>query len=66
MDKYFFGGAGLGILETDNSVITPYIGGSWTINDYIEDQLSQFNYNSTSAYALYLPSMAMDGPPELS
>ena len=50
----FFGGAGLGILETDNSVITPYIGGSWTINDYIEDQLSQFNYNSTSAYALLL------------
>jgi len=50
----FFTGAGIGIIETDNSVITPYIGASWTINDYIEENLSAFNYNNTSAYALLL------------
>lgn len=50
----FFTGAGIGIIETDNSVITPYIGASWTVNDYIEENLSGFNYNSTSAYALLL------------
>ena len=50
----FFGGAGLGIIETDDSVITPYVGASWTVNDYIETSLGQFNYNSTSAYALLL------------
>ena len=34
----FYGGAGLGIIETDESVITPYIGASWTANDYIESE----------------------------
>lgn len=50
----FFGGIGLGIIETDDSVITPYLGASWTVNDYIESALESFNYNSTSAYALLL------------
>ncbi|MFL2938110.1 MAG: hypothetical protein ACJZ7A_03325 [Opitutales bacterium] len=50
----FFGGAGLGIIETDDSVITPYVGASWTVNDYTEANLGQFNYNSTTAYALLL------------
>ena len=50
----FFTGAGIGIIESDNSVITPYIGASWTVNDYIEDNLSAFNHNDTSAYALLL------------
>ena len=38
----------------DSSVVTPYIGGSWTINDYAEGKLQTFNYNSTNAYALLL------------
>ena len=50
----FFTGAGIGVIESENSVITPYIGASWTVNDYIEENLSQFNYNNTSAYALLL------------
>lgn len=50
----FFTGAGIGIIEADNSVITPYIGISWSVNDYIEDNLSSFNHNDTSAYALLL------------
>ena len=50
----FYGGAGLGIIETDNSVVTPYVGASWTVNDYAESNLGSFNYNSTSAYALFL------------
>jgi len=50
----FFSGAGLGVFETENAVITPYIGASWTINDYIEGGLDSFNYNSTGAYALLL------------
>jgi hypothetical protein len=50
----FFAGAGLGVIETDSSVITPYIGGSWTINDYIKGELSPFNYNSSGAYALLM------------
>lgn len=50
----FFAGAGLGVIETDSSVITPYVGGSWTINDYIKGELSPFNYNSSGAYALLM------------
>jgi len=50
----FYAGAGLGVVETDSSVITPYVGASWTINDYVEGELSKFNYNSTGAYALLL------------
>ena len=50
----FFAGAGLGVFDAENSVITPYIGASWTINDYIEGGLDKFNYNSTGAYALLL------------
>ena len=30
------------------------IGGSWTTNEYVEGELEQFNYNSTSAYVLLL------------
>ncbi len=50
----FYAGSGLGVIETDSSVITPYAGASWTINDYVEGELSKFNYNSTGAYALLL------------
>jgi hypothetical protein len=50
----FFAGAGLGVIETDSSVITPYVGASWTINDYIQGGLDTLNYNSSGAYALLL------------
>tara|TARA_B110000305_G_C19419721_1_gene630161 strand:+ start:405 stop:1403 length:999 start_codon:yes stop_codon:yes gene_type:complete len=50
----FFAGSGLGVFETGDAVITPYIGASWTINDYIEGGLDAFNYNSAGAYALLL------------
>ena len=50
----FYAGSGLGVIETDSTVITPYVGGSWTINDYVKGELSKFNYNSTGAYILLL------------
>ena len=50
----FYAGSGLGVYDMDSAVITPYIGASWTINDYAEGDLGQFNYNSTNAYALLL------------
>jgi len=50
----FYGGSGLGVYDMDSAVVTPYIGASWTINDYAEGDLGQFNYNSTNAYALLL------------
>ena len=50
----FFAGSGLGAIESDSAVITPYAGASWTINDYVKGDLSKFNYNSTGAYILLL------------
>jgi len=50
----FYGGAGLGVYDMTDYVLTPYIGGSWTLNDYVESGLDTFNYNSTGAYALLL------------
>ena len=50
----FYTGAGLGVFEYSDSVVTPYIGGSWTINEYVESEIDSFNYNSTGAYALLL------------
>ncbi len=50
----FFAGAGLGVFDASDAVITPYVGVSYTINDYIKSNLSSFNYNSTGAYALLL------------
>ena len=52
----FFGGAGLGVFDMDDAIVTPYIGGSYTINDYLETAVQdlELNYNSTNAYALLL------------
>lgn len=50
----FSGGLGLGVFDAGNSVVTPYVGGSWTINDFEEGVLSKFNYNSTNAYIMLL------------
>lgn len=50
----FAGGIGLGVFDAGNSVVTPYVGGSWTTNDFEEGVLSKFNYNSTNAYIMLL------------
>ena len=52
----FYGGAGLGVFDMDSYVLTPYIGGSWSVVDYLKSDplLEAQNYNSTSAYALFL------------
>jgi len=50
----FYGGSGLGVYDMTDYVLTPYVGGSWTLNDYVESGLETFNYNSTGAYALLL------------
>jgi hypothetical protein len=50
----FYSGAGLGVFDLTDSVVTPYIGASWTINEYVKSDLESFNYNSTNAYALLL------------
>tara|TARA_B100002019_G_scaffold32471_1_gene26395 strand:+ start:2784 stop:3782 length:999 start_codon:yes stop_codon:yes gene_type:complete len=50
----FYAGAGLGVFDYSDSVVTPYIGGSWTSNEYVESEIDSFNYNSTGAYALLL------------
>ena len=52
----FFGGAGLGVFDMDNAIVTPYVGGSFSINDFLADKIEPLglNYNSTSAYALLL------------
>lgn len=50
----FFSGAGLGVFDLTDSVVTPYIGASWTTNEYVKSDLEVFNYNSTNAYALLL------------
>ena len=53
----FYAGSGLGVFDAGDAIITPYIGISYTINDYIKSELSQFNYNSTGAYALLLAQL---------
>ena len=54
----FFAGMGLGAHEVGDSVITPYAGASWTVNDFIEGGLDSLNYNSTGAYAMLLAQYA--------
>jgi len=57
----FQGQAKLGVYDLGNSVLTPFIGGAWTMtdftykneNDVIKD-LSDLNFNSTTAYLLFL------------
>jgi hypothetical protein len=50
----FYAGSGLGVFDYADSVVTPYIGASWTSNEYVESEIDSFNYNSTGAYALLL------------
>jgi hypothetical protein len=63
----FYAGAALGVFElADNALIIPYVGMSYTINDYIKSELSSFNYNSTGAYALLLAQFETSPERELS
>jgi len=52
----FYAGAGLGVFDMGNYVLTPYVGGSWMIHDYTKslNALEQENYNRTQSYALLL------------
>ena len=50
----FYGGASLSPIDTDSAVITPVFGGSWTMSDYLNDNLSSLNDYATSAYALLM------------
>jgi len=50
----FFGGASLSPIDTDSAVVTPVFGGSWTMSDYLNDNLSSLNDYATSAYALLM------------
>jgi hypothetical protein len=50
----FFGGASLSPIDTDTSVVTPVFGGSWTMSDYLNENLSSLNDYATSAYALLM------------
>ena len=42
----FFGGVS-SVIESGEGVYTPYLSGSYTINDYLLDDLGDFNYNTT-------------------
>ena len=50
----FFAGAGLGVFDFGDAVVTPYVGGSWSSNEYTETNLQVFDYYSTGAYATLL------------
>jgi hypothetical protein len=57
----FHGMAKLGVYELDSSVLTPFVGGSWSLTDYtykneneaIPD-LGVLNHNTTTSYLLFL------------
>ena len=62
-ENSFYGNAKLNVIELDSSVVTPYIGARWSLTDftYKNDNdssgvtdLSAFNFNSTTAYLLFL------------
>ena len=42
----FFGGVS-SVIESGEGVYTPYLSGSYTINDYLLDDLGDFNYNTS-------------------
>ena len=57
----FQGQAKLGVYDLGNSVLTPFVGGAWTMTDFtykndddIISDLSTLNFNSTTAYLLFL------------
>ncbi len=52
----FFSGAGLGVIDMDSYILTPYVGFSLSSTDYIksDELLNDQDYESSSAYALLL------------
>jgi hypothetical protein len=53
----FFAGLGLGAHDISDSVVTPYFGASWTINDFL-GVLDNLNYNTTGAYGMLMAQYA--------
>ena len=53
----FYAGLGLGAHDISDSVVTPYFGASWTINDFLGD-LDYLNYNTTGAYGMLMAQYA--------
>ncbi len=53
----FYAGLGLGAHDISDSVVTPYFGASWTINDFLGD-LDNLNYNTTGAYGMLMAQYA--------
>ena len=54
----FFAGLGLGAHDIGDSVITPYFGASWTINDFLKGTYGDLNYNTTGAYGMLMAQYA--------
>jgi hypothetical protein len=52
----FFSGAGLGVIDLDSFILTPYVGFSLSSTDYFKSVglLNGADYDSTNAYALLL------------
>lgn len=53
-DNTFSSTFGIGAFELGNSVVTPFIGGSWTTTDHSEKVLQGLNRNSTNAFLMFL------------
>ena len=60
-ENKFHGRAKLGVYDLDSSVVTPFIGGSWSMTDFtykndneVVKDLSTLNFNTTTAYVLFL------------
>jgi len=49
-----YAGASFEAVETDNSVIIPYVGASYTSTEYLQSGLDGLDFTSTSAYAMLL------------
>ena len=60
-ENRFHGRAKLGVYDMDTSVVTPFIGASWSMTDFtykndneVVKDLSTLNFNTTTAYLLFL------------
>jgi len=53
-DNTFSSTFGIGVFELGNSVVTPFVGGSWTSTDHSEKVLEGLNRNSTNVFLLFL------------
>ena len=60
-ENKFHGRAKLGVYDLDSSVVTPFVGGAWSMTDFtykndndVVKDLSTLNFNTTTAYVLFL------------